>query len=174
MKKLLLILLCFLTITSYSQKKNNYAKDIEVSTDKFDDKTTWNSPYTFKTYGQIDSERVWFSKIKNDDVLTYYLRLSTTGITLNIDGKGAIVLFTDGDRIEFPELEISVDVANGSSWEYSVFTSITIEQLDKFINKDIDAFKLYIYESNVSKYPEKVKKKRKQIKGWAQAIKDAI
>ncbi len=174
MKKLLLILLCFFTVTSYSQKKNKYAKDIEVSTDKFDDKTTWNSPYISKTYGQINSERVWFSKIKNGDVLTYYLKLSTTGLTLNVDGKGATVLFTDGDRIEFPELEISVDVGSGSSWEYSAFTIITIEQLDKFINKDIDAFKLYIYESNVSKYPEKVKRKRKQIKGWAQAIKDAI
>ena len=133
----------FIPFKAY-RPKNKYAKDIKVSTDKFDGKTTWNSPYFSKTYGQIDSERVSFSKIKNGDILTYYLRLSTPGLTLNVDGKGAIILFTDGDRIEFPELEISVDVGSGSSWEYSTFTSISIEQLNKFISKDVDAFKLYI------------------------------
>ena len=44
--------------------------------------------------------------------------------------------------------------------------------MNKFINKDIDVFQLYIYEGSVTPYPEFIKKKRKKIKGWALAIKE--
>ena len=174
MKKLLLILFCFLTIISFGQKENKYSKDIKVSLDKFDGTTTWSSPYISKIYGQVKSERVSFTKIKRDEEFIIYLSLKATGTTLNMFEKGIILLFTDGDKIEFPNAEIDTKAGDGAYWEYSAFVRISDEQLDKFINKDIDAFRLYIYDSNVTPFPEKVKKKRKQIRGWAQAIKEAI
>ena len=175
MKKLLFaISLSLLTVVSFAQKKNKYAKDIKVSTDKFDGKKTWSSPYTSKIYGQIKSERVSFTKIKRDEEIVMYLSLKATGSTLNVSEKGVILLFTDGDKIEFPNAEIDTKAGDGAYWEYSAFVSISNEQIDKFITKDIDGFRLYIYDSNVTPYPEKVKKKRKQIKGWAEAIKEAI
>mgnify|MGYP006185212945 CR=1 FL=1 len=127
---------------SFAQKKNKYAKDIKVSTDKFDGKTTWSSTYTSKIYGQIKSERVSFTKIKRDEEIVMYLSLKATGSTLNVSEKGVILLFTDGDKIEFPNAEIDTEAGDGAYWKYSAFVSISNEQ--------IDAFRLYIYDSNVT------------------------
>ena len=177
MKRILFTLcLSLLTIISFAQKKNKYAKDIKISVDKFDGTTTWNSPYASKIYGQITSERVSFTKIKEDEGIATYLSLEASGSTLNISKKGVIILFTDGEKIEFPNAKIETEAGgsgSGGRWGYSAFVRISDEELDKFITKDIDAFRLYIYDSNVTPYPEKVKKKRKQIRGWAQAIKEA-
>ena len=55
-----------------------------------------------------------------------YMRITTTGLTLNIDGKGFIVLFDDGTRIE---KDAKVDYKNESgtaAWRYSVFESISM------------------------------------------------
>ena len=120
------------------------------------------------------SERVSFTKIKRNEEFVLYLSLKATGSTLNVSEKGVILLFTDGDKIEFPNAEIDTKAGDGAYWEYFAFVSISNEQLDKIITKDIDAFRLYIYDSNVTPYPNNIKRKTKQIRGWAQAIKEAI
>ena len=171
MKKLLLILLCFLTVTSYSQKKNKYAKDIEVSLDKFDGEQfkKWNSPYFGKGIASSLIQPVTFTKIKKDGDIVRFLTLRAYGSTLNIGEKGVVILFTDGVKIEFPNAEIDVESGVGSYWEYRAFIKISAEELDKFIRKDLDEFRLYIYDSGVMS-----KRQIKRIKGWAQAIKEAI
>mgnify|MGYP001596919021 CR=1 FL=1 len=170
MKKLLLLLLC-VPLIGFGQKKNKFAKDIEVSIDKFDGSTTWRSPMVSKTYGQPMLERVYFTKFKKDGEVRLYLSLTTNGSTLNVGEKGVVILFTDGDRLDYPNEKIDVRAGEGS-FMYSAFIRLGEEEMDKFINKDIDVFQLYIYEGSVTPYPEFVKKKRKKIKGWALAIKE--
>jgi len=168
MKKLLLILLC-LPMIGFGQEKNKYAKDIEVSIDKFDGSSTWQSPTFGKGIMKLAIQPVKFIKIKKDGDVVIYLSLATKGAALNVGEKGAIILFTDGEKMEFPNAEIDADAGEGAYWEYSAFVRISDEQLDKFITKDLDDLRLYIYES----FHNVTKKKRKQIKGWAQAIKEA-
>tara|TARA_B100001250_G_scaffold407858_1_gene429319 strand:+ start:77 stop:586 length:510 start_codon:yes stop_codon:yes gene_type:complete len=167
MKKILFtITLSCLTIISFAQKKNKYAKDIKVSTDKFDGNTTWKSPSFGKGIAATTAEPVQFIKVKENNTITTYLSLTTHGSTLNMGKQGVIVLFTDGDKIEFPNAEIDTEVGPSSFWKYSAFVKINNEELNKFIDKDLDDFRLYIYNSYISK------KKKKKIRGWAQAIKE--
>mgnify|MGYP006141500169 CR=1 FL=1 len=168
MKKILFTLtLSLLTIISFAQKKNKYAKDIKVTTDKFDDSSTWRSPSFGKGIAATTKEQVSFIKVKKDGNISTYISLTTYGSTLNVNLKGATILFTDGEKIEFPNAEIDVE-ATEVSWEYSAFIRISEEDLDKLIDKDMDTFRLYIYDGYFGK------KKRKKIRGWAQAIKEAI
>ena len=173
MKKLLLVLLalCWLNLVSYSQEKNKYADDIKVSNDKFDGSITWRSPNYGKGIAATSLEPVVFVKIKNNDEIKTFLNLTTYGETINIGKQGVIILFADGDKIEFPNEKIEVEsiLAGGTylTYKYSAFIQLNEEQLEKFITKDLEDFRLYIYSSFISK------KKRKAIKGWSLAIKEA-
>ena len=59
-------------------------------------------------------------------------------------------------------------VTDYASWEYSIFETISEDELKLFQTKDVEGFKLYIQQGN-SKFP-----KKENIKGWAAAIERAI
>ena len=164
MKKLLFLLLL---IPLVSLGQNKYSKEITLKEDKFDGTKTWYSPLLMK--GLTIPNWVSFSKSQLEDgSFATYVKLSTTGMTLNTGEKGAIVLFEDGTKLEFPFAEIDVDVTNTVAWRYSAFISLDDDELQHFIDKNIDGFKLFIYTK------EKFRKKElEKIRGWAQGIKDS-
>ena len=163
MKKLILLLL-FIPLVSLGQ--NKYAKDITYEVDKFDGKKTWYSPLLMK--GLSIPNWVSFWKVDDGDIVATYIRLIITGASLSTGEKGAIVLFEDGTKLDFPDAEIDVEVSKYGYWQYSAFIQLGEKKLQHFIDKDINAFKLYIYPK------EKFRKKDvERIKGWAKAIKDS-
>ena len=78
----------------------------------------------------------------------YFLNLKTIGLTLNYDGKGVIILFKDGTKWSKGDEKIKVNIINGEGWGYSAFIKLTKDDLILFASKEINKFKLYIYENN--------------------------
>jgi hypothetical protein len=78
----------------------------------------------------------------------YFLNLKTEGLTLNYDGKGVIILFKDGTKWTKVDEKIKVNVINGEGWGYSAFIKLTKDDLALFSSREINKFKLYIYENN--------------------------
>ena len=176
MKKIILQCAFLLTVLGYSQSTkelktiNKAAADITMEVDKFDDKTTWRSPYFGKGIAATTSKRVRFIKSKDKDGnYSIYLKLTAYGSTLNIGEKGFILLFEDGTKIERPNAEVDYKNDSGTAyWEYSIFERITEEELDMFVTKKVDVFRLYIYEAKPI-----TKKATLQVMGYAKGIKEA-
>jgi hypothetical protein len=172
MKKLLFaISLSLLTLSSFAQDKNKYAKHITKTTVSTQDR--WMTPE--KSKGMIKSMEPlsivkWRNKGEEPTMAVY---LNVQGLTY-IREKifGGKITFTDGDVLEFPDKRVSVkniDTSNrDSGWMYSIASELSSEDLDKLINKDIEEVSVYIFKYPISK------KKRKKIKGWSLAIKEAI
>ena len=87
---------------------------------------------------------------KNIDkgVVKYYLRLRSNGNTVNVNQKGVILLFSDGSKW-VKDSHIDVEVGR-SNYYYSAFISLTPEEVDMFINKEISKFRLYIYDNEIN------------------------
>ena len=60
-------------------------------------------------------------------------------------GKGVIILFTDGTKLEYPA-NISVSVNSGANYDYSSFLTLDEAAMKLFSEKTVEGFKLYIYE----------------------------
>ena len=175
MKKIFLLVLIFSLSTSIYSQKNKYAKDIKVEIDKYDGTTTWRSPSLGKGLKAMMVEPIQLVKTKDKEgVYRTYLRLMSYGMSVSVDGTGAVLLFQDGDRIENETVEIDVNVESVATayarYNYVAFFPVGEEELQKLATKTVDGFKLYIYENNLYGYGNKAKEK---IKGWAQAIMDA-
>ena len=95
-----------------------------------------------------ESSVVFIKIIENKKSPTYYLSLTTHGETVNVDGKGVIILFTDGTKWTAPNETIDVE-AETSNFEYSAFASLTNADMITFQNKKIKKFRLYIYDKEV-------------------------
>ena len=81
----------------------------------------------------------------------YYLSLDTRGATLTVDKKGVKIILSNGQALDFPDAEISVDVAGGTGYTYSAFIAIdqaTISLLQKYA---VVKWRVYIYDGDQSK-----------------------
>ena len=78
----------------------------------------------------------------------YFLNLKTVGLTLNYDGKGVIILFKDGTKWTKVDEKIKVNVISGEGWGYSAFIKMTSDDVALFSSREINKFRLYIYENN--------------------------
>ena len=172
MKKLFITILLIPFIT-YAQSKKELkvieksASQITMEKDKFDGTTTWRSPFYGKGLAATTRKRVSFTRtLDKEEKINYYLSLTTYGLTLNYNKEGFILLFEDGSRLEKPKAKVDVKSSEGSYWEYSVFVSLTEDELDMFANKKVDSFKIYIYEGKPI-----TKKSVLQVMGYARAIK---
>ena len=105
-----------------------------------------------------------------DGRLITLLKMRVTKNTLNVGEKGAYVLFTDGDKLEYPDAKISTDSGTGTYWDYTAKIIIDDEVLEKFITKDVDAIRLFIYDNEM---PIFGKKNTLKLKGWAEGILNA-
>lgn len=140
------------------ETKADYSDLMEYNIDAFTDKKTYSSPILAPIH---------FRKVKNGDKVTTYMRISTVGITSNVGKKGVIILLNDKSKIKKPEADIDIRVnQNGSGYIYSAFFSLTKEEIEQLTQKEITAFRLYIYdkfltESDAFKYKEYLKCIRK-------------
>jgi hypothetical protein len=122
-----------------------YASQISVDKDRLEDKITYRTPY---------DEYVSFVKVVRGEESIIYLSLSTYGSTLNVLEKGATILFTDGTKLEFPDIEIRTKAhtrTNLSGYDYSIFTRLTEEEIEMFSTKTVEYFKLYVYDREINK-----------------------
>jgi hypothetical protein len=121
--------------------------DIEKSYDKYEGTTSFHTPY----YGgglaaQLKETMVALKTITKDSTELYYISLNTQGSTAVAGKKGVIILFTDGSKLEFPDVNIDVKVGNAGYFEYSAFIKLDLNMLNQFENKQVEGFKLYIFE----------------------------
>jgi hypothetical protein len=109
---------------------------IDKKTDEFTGEVTYYTPIL---------EPVSITKFIKGKDTNYYLSLRTHGSTVVVDGKGAIVLFTDGSKLSFEKEDIDVK-ADGGSFQYSAFCTLSTSELSMFQVKKVKGFKLYIYD----------------------------
>jgi hypothetical protein len=130
-------------------------KDIEESKDKFTGKTYYNSPML---------DKVYFSKVVENNNSTIYLHLTCLGKTLLVNKQGVVVLLKDGNKLDFPTALVDVKVdntyANLNNYSYSAFIELNKEDIDKLIKSEITDYRLYLYDDSVKnglKYCEYLK-----------------
>jgi len=87
-------------------------------------------------------------KIFRNGKVYYFMDLMTLGSTCVVDGKGVIILFTDGTKLTKSEIEIDVDVSN-NDFRYTAFFPLTLNDLNSLSSKIIDKFRLYIFDGKV-------------------------
>lgn len=120
--------------------ENYFCDKIEYKKDKFENKETFYSP---------TENGIKFIKTVENGKSHFYLSVSTSGITLNVNEKGLYILFSDGTKISKPNEEIDVDVSSGSGYDYSSFIQLTSTEIRQLTMKSITDFKLYIYEETI-------------------------
>jgi hypothetical protein len=139
---LLAFIILLITTNSFSQKSS-----IEKSYDKFEGSTTFHTPYFGSGIAaQLEETMVAHKIITKDSLVSYFLSLNTQSSTIEVGKKGVIVLFTDGSKLEFPEAEISEKVGSAGYFKYSVFIKLDEATLKQFEEKQVEVFRLYIFE----------------------------
>jgi len=126
-------------VKGFSYSSDYVSQFIKKETDDFTGEVTITSPIL---------NDVSLLKVikKGSSTPIYYLDLETGGSTLNYNVKGVIVLFKDGSKWSKPEQKIDVRVSDG--WRYSAFITLTQQDLQLFSSKEIDKFRLYIYDNH--------------------------
>ena len=114
-------------------------KDIEETTDKFTNKITFRTPL---------SELISFVKIKDKQQTSIFMRISVYGSTVNIGKTGAIILLSNGVKIEKPDAKINVEVSKYSEgYDYSTFFVLTEDDIAKMRDNKITDVRLYVYDA---------------------------
>lgn len=122
-----------------------WCNDIKIEKDKFTNVVTKRSPLL---------ERIAYSKEKG----IIDISINIPGSTVNFDGKGVILLLSDGTKISKPNQKISVDYRDG--YRYSAYFQLNKIEIDRIIKNPITDVKLYIYDAeifNPKKYSEYLK-----------------
>lgn len=134
----------------------DYCQDIEVIKDKFENKTTYQTPLVFRkpfdnSYSSsLDIQKVGVIKVKENGKSIYYGSFIANGRTVVVDGRKTIILLDNGHKI-IKNNEIDVEVnSNGNGYDYSSFFTLTSKDVELLSNHKITDYKLYIYEESVS------------------------
>ncbi len=114
-----------------------YCSEFEQSIDKFDDTKT--------TYTNLVGGGLNFTKIEKNGDAKIFMDFSTSGSTLNVNKKGAIFLFENGEKYSFEDAKINVKVDDDSKWRYSIFVRLSDEEIKLFMKSPISDAKLFIY-----------------------------
>ena len=101
-----------------------------------------------------------FKSIKGADTSTV-ISLATIGSTLNLDKQGAILLFSDGTRIEKKEQVIDVG-SDSEGWKYSAYIKLNADDLEILSSKLLTDFRLFIYDATIK--PNKSERLQDYIK----------
>lgn len=138
---------------------SNIKIDIEVlcskikkKTDDFTDEIKINSPIID---GGKSAPVILYKTIKNGKAI-YDLRLQSYGNTPSVDGKGVIILFEDGTKMNKPAIKIDVGV-DKSRYVYSAYIQLTETEVKSLSIKKINKFRLYVYDQELKQvYAEKI------------------
>lgn len=118
-----------------------FCKDIEEAQDKFTQDITFRSPI---------SEGISFIRVKKGSSMNTYLSIRVHGSTVNVDGKGVILLLDNGNKIQKPDEKIDVEVSsNGSGYTYSAFINLNESDIALLTQNKLTDVRLYIYDGNV-------------------------
>jgi hypothetical protein len=126
-------------VKGFNYSADYLSKDIEKDKDDFTDVVKFRTP--------LGNDMSIIKVMEGARKPIYYLNLETRGSTLNYNKKGVIVLFKDGTKWAKPEEEIDVKVVNGDGWGYRAFITLTEQDLQMFSTKEVDKFRLYIYDN---------------------------
>jgi hypothetical protein len=164
MTKYLTVFLLALSFNSISQT-TDCSTVVTSSIDKITgEQRKMTATYPFKGgYSLVESPVTYMQTIKDGDT-TLYMSLQTLGSTLNIGGKGVIILFANGTKIERPEVKIDYSTSS-YGWKYSAFMSLNQEEINLLQTNEIEIFRLYIYDAAYS-IPEPGTKGAKAITKW--------
>ena len=88
-------------------------------------------------------------KYINKNKATYYIDLMTQGRTVFVGWKGAILLFTDGTKMKKPNAKINIEVSD-YGYRYTAFIPVTQADLKVLSSKNIDKFRLSIFDGPLS------------------------
>jgi hypothetical protein len=136
----ILIPLLLLSFTAFGQEANEkYCKKIITKIDKFNGDTTYISPHAA---GFMDP--IYFIK-KNGETM---ISMIGSGSTLNIEKEGLIILLKDGTKIERPDMSIDWDSNPPYGWIYSVFFTLTEEEIRLLSNSPISSARMYVYDTD--------------------------
>lgn len=131
-------------LTNTSLPTEYFCDKLQVEVDDFNGETTIQNPYTLTTRQTV------YKIIKNSDT-TYYLRLTSYGSTVNVGGRGVIILFDDGTKFEKPNVEIDVNVG-GKDYVYRCFIRLTKNEVRLFATNKISKYRLYIYDTTIDSF----------------------
>tara|TARA_B100000795_G_scaffold48997_1_gene32179 strand:- start:8 stop:478 length:471 start_codon:yes stop_codon:yes gene_type:complete len=153
----------------FGQKKDKFTKDIKEKYDKFEGSTKWHSPFYGKGIRASVNNTIVFIKTKENNVYKTYVYFTTFSVKLTTSNSGAIVLFEDGYKMEFPLANVGYGNAKGSLWKYFSKIRINEEELNKFITTDVEAIRISNYSNDIKRKKEKI-----NTRGWAKAIKETF
>lgn len=131
-------------LTSLTLSKNYFCEKLEIKKDEFTGDITIQSPFS-------SSSKECIYKIISKSDTTYYLSLTATGSTLNIDSKGVIILFEDGSKLEKPNEKIDVKVGQ-KDFEYTCFIRVSKDELAKLCTNKISKYRLFIFDTSLSSF----------------------
>lgn len=146
MKNLILAtLVCLFSCSAYAQQEVDViCSKIDRAVDEFTGEISWRSPRKISWGGY--NLRIY--KDKNGEKADYFLSLMTCGYSLSVGGVGVIVLFTDGTKMNRPNVNISIDIES-SKYVYRAFLQLSDFEMKTLSEKTIKAYRLYVYDQNV-------------------------
>jgi hypothetical protein len=124
----------------YTNERIDYCSQLTKTIDKFDDKTTIDTPLL---------NSISFTKVISNKVSKLYMSVAQNGTTLNVGKMGLTILFSNGKRLSKPIAKISVDAGSEGGWNYSSFISLLPTDLKLLSENIISDVKLYIYEGSI-------------------------
>jgi len=120
----------------------DFCSDITITTDKFTGETSYNSP---------DIDNISFIKYKKKGVISQYVSIYIYDSYLSgYNNYGVTILFKNGKKIIRKTQKIDVNYSSGSTWGYSAFFSPNANEINLLKSFEIEAVKLYIFDSNIS------------------------
>jgi hypothetical protein len=131
-------------VGSLQYPEGYWCNKLESKKDEFTGEISIKNPYT-------SNSAEYIYKIINKSDTTFYLSLKASGSTVSVDGKGVIILFENGLKLEKPDEKIDVKVGK-NDYDYSCFIELSKEDLQVLRKNKITKYRLYIYDTNVSSF----------------------
>ncbi|GAB3511843.1 hypothetical protein GCM10027442_22220 [Emticicia fontis] len=116
------------------------SEDIERFEDKFTGEVFIRSP--------LNNDAAIIKKIFKGKVQYFLLLKISRERSVTYLNKGVIVLFTDGKKWQRPNEKVGLNY--NESFEYSAFILLTPQDIEVFQNKNIEGFRLNIYDQDIS------------------------
>ena len=132
----------FLVVSGLEAPPENeiYCSDFYESYDKFEKSTT--------IYTSIGlSKKIGLFKIEGE-FESYKIRLESYGLEPFVGEKGVKMIFDDGEILDYPDVEIDIDVNTeySSGYDYSAYVEIDEELHQKLYNNLLTDYRLYIFD----------------------------
>ena len=120
------------------EKPELNCEGVNFKVDKFTGDTTYS------TY----SHEVCIYKHSNK-VTSISLMLKAKGSTVNVNEHGVIILLSDGSKLNYSMTKIGVE-ASEDGFDYTAIVHLKSEDIEILKTKSIAAFRLYIYDREIS------------------------